>query len=403
MISCDLRTVSAKGPPTGSALSGARSQGTANFDALWPEPSTAGQDSPAAAVALQMPAQKPMLQAASADAMPPPAMEGKAPPAAGKTTPQRARPAGPVTADGRKGTASRADKDHSAAVGADQSTSGQPPAVQPDPAPAIADETRTGTPSITAGHNPAISAATAEHHFPQGKEEAAVAPLDPGGKSARPVDAAAPLIQVAPVADAHVSGPGETASAGSPAIQSLDAAHAASAASTLQPASESRPSQDQTPAAPARPAAATAPASQLQQAAAVATVVAHSSGPQHITIHLTPPELGSLQVRIDQSAGAPPRIEIKVEHAQTLDLLLHDQPRLHQALDQAGIPADGRHVTLSLDDTGQNSSGGGQRRASGSDWNDQNSSSDPGPESEQSKGTLPAQITWRQGSLDITA
>ena len=134
-----------------------------------------------------------------------------------------------------------------------------------------------------------------------------------------------------------------------------------------------------------------------------AAVVAHSSGPQHLTIRLTPPELGSLQVRIDQSAGAPPRIEIKVEHAQTLDLLLRDQPRLHQALDQAGIPADGRHITLALDDTGHGSSGEGRRQASGSGWNDQSTSAGPGPEPEQSNGPVPAQATWRQGGLDITA
>jgi flagellar hook-length control protein FliK len=131
-------------------------------------------------------------------------------------------------------------------------------------------------------------------------------------------------------------------------------------------------------------------------------VVAHSSGPQHLTIRLTPPELGGLQIRIDQPAGGPPSIEIKVEHAQTLDLLLRDQPRLHQALDQAGVPTDGRSIAFSLDDTAQDSSGRGQHRASGSAWNHQNNSFDLGPETEQSNRPILVQATWRQG-LDITA
>ncbi len=48
-----------------------------------------------------------------------------------------------------------------------------------------------------------------------------------------------------------------------------------------------------------------------------------------------------------------------MEHAHTLDLLSNDQPRLQQALDQAGVPAN-RHLVLTLSDGGNAGSGGSQ-------------------------------------------
>ncbi|MBV8456853.1 MAG: flagellar hook-length control protein FliK [Acetobacteraceae bacterium] len=352
-----------------------------------------------------------MLQAISADPTRASVVEDKAAPAADKAAAHSNHERKSAAANSRKRPDVDRDKSHLAANRTGTPPSNQPPAVLPNPPPPVTDETPAQTPLVAAEAQPAGFAqganqathatTTTERHAPQSKEPTAVAPADPLGKSVSPQDAATPLLQPTPAADAHITGAGATASAGSPTIQAIDPTHAAAAAPT-QLSPETRESQAPAPSTPAPPPAAATPPSQLQQVPPAA-VVAHSSGPQHLTIRLTPPELGSLQVRIDQSVGAPPRIEIKVEHAQTLDLLLHDQPRLHQALDQAGIPADGRHITLSLDDAGQNSSGGSQRRASGSDRNDQNNSADRGPEPGQSTGPVQAQTTWRQGGLDITA
>ena len=67
-----------------------------------------------------------------------------------------------------------------------------------------------------------------------------------------------------------------------------------------------------------------------------------------MTLRLDPAELGHLEIRIERSAEAPARVSITVERAETLILLLRDQVRLEQALDQAGIPAAGRHVTFQV-------------------------------------------------------
>jgi hypothetical protein len=62
---------------------------------------------------------------------------------------------------------------------------------------------------------------------------------------------------------------------------------------------------------------------------------------------LEPPELGQVQIRIDRPAdNAPAHIAITVERAETLQLLLRDQPQLQRALDQAGVPAEGRTISF---------------------------------------------------------
>jgi len=73
-----------------------------------------------------------------------------------------------------------------------------------------------------------------------------------------------------------------------------------------------------------------------------------ASGEHRMTLRLDPAELGHLEIRIERSAEAPARVSITVERAETLTLLLRDQARLEQALDQAGIPAAGRHVTFQV-------------------------------------------------------
>jgi hypothetical protein len=61
---------------------------------------------------------------------------------------------------------------------------------------------------------------------------------------------------------------------------------------------------------------------------------------------LEPPDLGRLEIRIDRSPDAPARVDITVERPETLTLLLRDQPQLQRALDQAGVPPDGRTVAI---------------------------------------------------------
>jgi hypothetical protein len=69
-------------------------------------------------------------------------------------------------------------------------------------------------------------------------------------------------------------------------------------------------------------------------------------GAPRLTMRLAPPELGHVQIRIDRATDMPARVEITVEKAETLTLLLRDQSQLQRALDQAGVPPEGRTVTF---------------------------------------------------------
>ena len=110
------------------------------------------------------------------------------------------------------------------------------------------------------------------------------------------------------------------------------------------PAGRATPASQPT-ADPAR-AEIASPAQQL-----AAPLVALGTGPdqsRHMTVRLDPAALGSVQVRIDQPKDGPARVEVTVERPETLSLLLRDQPQLQRALDQAGIPPEGRSVVFQI-------------------------------------------------------
>ena len=102
-------------------------------------------------------------------------------------------------------------------------------------------------------------------------------------------------------------------------------------------------------ASSASPAAATptvpAPA---QQALPALVALGHGPGTQQVTVQLAPDELGRLQVRIERSRDGPARVTLTAERAETLDLVMRDAGQLHRALDQAGVPAEGRTLTFHL-------------------------------------------------------
>jgi len=85
-----------------------------------------------------------------------------------------------------------------------------------------------------------------------------------------------------------------------------------------------------------------------QVAPALVSLAQAPGGAQRLTLHLEPATLGHVQIQIDRAPDATARVEITVQRPQTLDLLIRDQPQLQHALDQAGVPADGRTLTLHL-------------------------------------------------------
>ena len=101
------------------------------------------------------------------------------------------------------------------------------------------------------------------------------------------------------------------------------------------------------PTAPATPAHA-APSPVAQLAPAMVALSTRPDGTSTLTLRLQPPELGQVHIAIERPQDAPPRVDITVERSETLTLLMRDQPQLQRALDQAGVPSDGRSLTFHL-------------------------------------------------------
>jgi hypothetical protein len=137
-----------------------------------------------------------------------------------------------------------------------------------------------------------------------------------------------------------------------------------------------------------------------------------TDGSQSLTVHLQPSELGQVQIRIDRTGGGATHVAITTETPETLALLQRDQPRLGQALEQAGVPLMGRNITFQLTpvvqiagsafrtdgmaagsgNAGQDQSGGAWRQSS-----DQRRDPDAAPDQRQ------ARTRWFRAGLDITA
>jgi hypothetical protein len=146
------------------------------------------------------------------------------------------------------------------------------------------------------------------------------------------------------------------AEAAQPLLPDAPAAHAGPLEPTADALATTAQSAAQLPAAPSvhnaettgtpAPAQRTPPAAQITPAL---MQVGHApDGGQRLTVRLDPPELGRVQIKIDRPPEAPARVEITVEKQETLTLLLRDQPQLQRALDQAGVPAEGRNVTFHI-------------------------------------------------------
>lgn len=221
-----------------------------------------------------------------------------------------------------------------------QPTSASAPPVVPAPAAVVPDTSpaqqrpadhrgaATGPPApLAAAPDPAVPGPADAKPSPDGAATPDKPPVQPP-QSTLPnrdaeADVAAPIQQAPP-----------------PPASPLPAAVAVpdiTAPSRLEPAS----------AALAVPAhAAASPAAQL--APAIVALNARPDGSTTLTMRLQPPELGEVHIAIERPQDAPPRVDITVERAETLTLLLRDQPQLQRVLDQAGVPSEGRSVAFHL-------------------------------------------------------
>ena len=155
-----------------------------------------------------------------------------------------------------------------------------------------------------------------------------------------------------------------------------------------------------------------APADQV--APALVAVLKTSDGTAGVTVRLQPPELGQVQIRIVQTTGGTAHINIITDRPETLRLLQRDEPRLQQALDQAGVLSTGRTVSFQVvapeqaavtaarqdgsapgsGDSGQGQSGGMWRQ---NDDSPRNTGNDRAADQRQTRAR------WFRAGLDITA
>ncbi|HTN11183.1 MAG TPA: flagellar hook-length control protein FliK [Acetobacteraceae bacterium] len=301
----------------------------------------------------------------------------------------------------------------------------QPVAPIPPPTPAV------GSAPAASVASPASAPATAQ---PATVEPATVAPPTVQPVALPPSAAQPPAAPADPATDAPAphqkDDPADDPPQGSGLLTATTPTLAAP--NPAAPALHSTaPSAQPVPPQLAQQAGAPPPASPTAQAAAAVGVLLRTGESAHqLTLRLDPAELGHLQIAITRPKDAPPSVALTVERPETLLLLLRDQPALHRALDQAGVPADGRNVSFQLaapshnaasHDAGSHADAGGfQGAPQNGGWQQgqqtpsgaQDHRQPPAPtRSGASRFTarpaaclpMPARQHWRRTGVDITA
>lgn len=312
-------------------------------------------------------------------------------------------PAASANAAPAAGTSHRAMKSNGADKATARPLAGEP--VLPDapavpnlvdlPQPTIPKATSISTGNAIAGGHPAIVAA--------------------GG----PADVAPTLGPVPPPVVPAIPAPqsGVVRQLGSLAANPFDDALAALPKAASAAASSPGVPIDFIPAVPrAAPAAsplASAGAPAVTPAAQMAPVLVHiarSSGMQHVTIQLSPDELGHVQVHIDRASDGSAVVQVTAERPETLKLLIQDQAQLHRALDDAGVPQDGRSLSLTLGPPSQTPSGaslggGGDagRQADSGPMGQGSPHGQPDRRAGQTSSLTAARAAWQRAGIDITA
>ena len=130
-------------------------------------------------------------------------------------------------------------------------------------------------------------------------------------------------------------------------------------------------------AAPATAAKAAGPQPALQVAPALVQLTHTANGGQ-LTLQLNPNELGRVHIQIERAADGTANVQVTADRPETLQLLVADQAQLHHALDNAGLPQEGRTLSLNLakpeTNTGEgfnSGAGGGNNSATGERSNGQ--------------------------------
>lgn len=213
-------------------------------------------------------------------------------------------------------------------------------------------------------------------------------------------------------AGSEIAGPGELA-APPPAVPSpepagLPTAPSASAAPASTAAAEPPQSLPSRPA----PAAQVAPAFDTPEFKALVSAPPATDGVRRLVVRLDPVELGEVEIRVERPPSGPARVELTVGRPDTLLLLLRDQAQLNAALDQAGVPPEGRTLEFQLSPARADTGGQAQDASSGGSWGHRGNGEgrrdggrgwqQPGGSAAVAASTL-HQASWRNAGIDITA
>lgn len=157
-------------------------------------------------------------------------------------------------------------------------------------------------------------------------------------------------------------------------------------------------------------------AATVQVMPAMVSLATGAGGSHSMTLRLDPASLGAVQIRIDRSDDAPARVDITADRPETLALLQSDQHHLQQALDQAGVPAEGRQLNFhtaapspdsaaqpSRSDIGPGDSGQRQGQAGQNGPPTRRGPGGPGGEAALDGAAMQAASGWLRAGLDITA
>jgi flagellar hook-length control protein FliK len=150
------------------------------------------------------------------------------------------------------------------------------------------------------------------------------------------------------------------------------------------------------------PAPASPPAAQVAQAVSQIHIAAGGNG--QVTIHLQPVELGAVQVHIERASNGSAIVTVQVERPETLHAMQQDLPHLHQALDQAGLPADQRQLSLHLAPATSQTGSGFGAGAEGQRQGQTPRQAPATPHQTAAEDTDDTEsIAWRPAGINITA
>ena len=125
---------------------------------------------------------------------------------------------------------------------------------------------------------------------------------------------------------------------------------ASNASRAAPPSARAEPAAPPVTAAPAPHAPSHSPAGQV--APVMVSLAGGPAGTHRLVLRLDPPDLGRVEICMVRAPETGARVEITAERPATLALLRLDEPALHRALNDAGVPQDGRTLTMQLGQPG---------------------------------------------------